>query len=95
MKKFTIIGCIIIRNIKKNNCLQTDYCYKEMFLGCTNLRAVTCLATDIGATGCTLNWLKDAGTAVTGEKTFTTPASTGWTDGISGIPEGWTRVNAQ
>ena len=30
-----------------------DNCYKEMFSGCINLRAVTCLATNISATLCT------------------------------------------
>jgi hypothetical protein len=65
-----------------------NYCYQEMFLGCTKLNAVTCLAYDIRATDCTTNWLY--GVAASG--TFTTPAPSGWTDGISGIPEGWTRV---
>lgn len=70
------------------------YCYFGMFAGCTKLSAVTCLATNISATLCTEEWLKDAGTAVTGTKTFTTPSSTNWvTNSRSGIPDGWTRVN--
>jgi hypothetical protein len=64
-------------------------CYRAMFYGCTKLKAVTCLATNISALWCTYEWLD--GVAASG--TFTTPASTGWTDGISGIPDGWTVVD--
>lgn len=64
-----------------------DYCYDRMFMGCTSLNAVTCLATDINATGCTKNWLD--GVAATG--TFTKASSMGsWTTGANGIPSGWT-----
>jgi hypothetical protein len=63
-----------------------------MFYGCTNLSAVTCLATNNSAYECTKDWLKDAGTQVTGTKTFTTPSTTGWSTDINGIPNGWTRV---
>lgn len=70
-----------------------DFCYVEMFSGCINLRAVTCLATNISATLCTEEWLKDASTAVTGTKTFTTPSTTGWSTDINGIPDGWSRVD--
>ena len=69
------------------------YCYEQMFKGCTNLNSVTCLATDISATGCTADWL--SGVAATG--TFTKAAgigvdtSGGWTsNSVSGIPPGWT-----
>ena len=68
-----------------------DFCYVDMFSGCTNLRAVTCLATNISAADCTTDWLKDAGTAVTGTKTFYKAASMeNWTTGDNGIPSGWT-----
>ena len=70
-----------------------ESCYQYMFDGCTKLNAVTCLAYDIRATDCTTNWLYNAGTAVTGTKTFTTPSLTNWSTGPSGIPEGWTRVD--
>jgi len=71
-------------------------CYRAMFYGCTKLNAVTCLATNISALWCTTEWLKDAGTQVTGTKTFTKAASmTGWTTGDSGIPDGWTVQDAQ
>jgi hypothetical protein len=60
-----------------------------MFSGCTNLSAVTCLATDISAKECTIEWLD--GVAATG--TFTTPSSTNWSTDADGIPDGWTRVD--
>ena len=66
-----------------------DYCYRNMFYGCTNLNSVKCLATDISADGCTTGWLN--GVASTG--TFTTPSTTNWSTGGSGIPSGWTRKN--
>ena len=62
-------------------------CYQQMFKGCTKLNYVKCLATDISATNCTVSWLK--GVATTGD--FYAPASTRWTTGESGIPQGWTR----
>ena len=71
-------------------------CYFAMFNGCTKLNAVTCLATDISATGCTTNWLYNAGAQAEGTKTFTKAASmTGWTTGDNGIPDGWTVQDAQ
>ena len=68
-----------------------SWCYCEMFYGCSKLNSVTCLATDISALGSTEDWLN--GVAATG--TFTTPSTTEWSTGASGIPSGWTRVNAQ
>jgi hypothetical protein len=69
-------------------------CYYGMFSGCTNLSAVTCLATDISANWCTEEWLYEAGTAVTGTKTFTkNPLMEGWETGDYGIPDGWTVKN--
>ena len=61
-------------------------CYYEMFRGCTNLNKITCLATDISASGCTTNWVN--GVAASG--TFIKPASmTSWKTGNNGIPTGW------
>ena len=61
------------------------YCYKEMFSGCENLNNVSCFATDISATDCTKDWL--SGVASTGS--FTQADGVTWTEGASGIPEGW------
>ena len=69
-----------------------QYCYSGMFNGCTILGKVKCLATDISASDCTTDWLN--GVSATG--TFIKASSmTDWTTGTSGIPSGWTTVNAQ
>lgn len=68
-----------------------DYCYMMMFVNCSSLSNVTCLATDINANKCVYNWLNNVATS----GTFITPTSTSWETGTSGIPSGWTRVNAQ
>ena len=64
-------------------------CYSYMFEDCTKLSSITCLATDISAEDCTLDWL----TGVSATGTFTTPSTTAWTEGGSGIPSGWSRNN--
>ena len=66
----------------------TGFCYQYMFDGCTSLTTVTCLATDINASNCVLNWLKEV--AATG--TFYKAASmSNWqVDSPGGIPTGWT-----
>jgi hypothetical protein len=98
-------------------------CYVKMFEGCTNLKYVKCLANDNIVAGDDANygryiynseengtvtsWLKDAGTNVTGTKTFVVNESlivTGddpltatvenWGErSVSGIPEGWALGN--
>ena len=65
-------------------------CYQSMFFNCRNLNYIKCLATDISATNCTNGWL----TNVASSGTFVTPSSTNWSTGTSGIPTGWTRVDA-
>ena len=64
-----------------------DYCYYNMFQGCTNLNYIKCLATDISASNCTINWV--SGVSATG--TFVKALGmSGWSSGNSGIPDGWT-----
>ena len=66
-------------------------CYSGMFNGCTSLNYIKCLATDISAPSCTKNWV--SGVASTG--TFVkAPSMTSWTEGNSGIPTGWTVIDA-
>ena len=65
-------------------------CYGYMFISCTNLSSVKCLATNISATGCTEKWLED----VASSGTFTKAAGVAWGEGMSGIPSGWTVVEA-
>ena len=66
-----------------------NHCYNNMFEGCRNLKYIKCLATEMNYNP-TYDWLR--GVASTG--TFVTPASTNWSTGTSGIPSGWTRVDA-
>lgn len=67
-------------------------CYSGMFKDCSSLNSITCLATSISALLCTYNWLENV--AATG--TFTkSPDMSSWTTGTSGIPSGWTVVDAQ
>lgn len=69
----------------------TSFCYYCMFYGCSNLNSVTCLATDISASYCTSYWVQN----VASSGTFTKASNmSNWTSGISGIPNGWTVVNA-
>ena len=66
-------------------------CYRVMFYGCTNLVNIRCLATNISATECTVNWTK----GVSELGTFTKdPLMSEWTTGFDGIPENWTVQNA-
>ena len=72
-------------------------CYIWMFFGCSNLNYVKCLATDISADNCTLNWL----TNVSPTGTFVKAAGMeDWEIGVNpddgeyyGIPEGWNVEN--
>ena len=68
----------------------TTHCYYYMFSGCTSLNSVSCCATDISANECTSDWL--SGVSSTG--TFTKASGVTWSSGSSGIPSGWTIVDA-
>lgn len=66
-------------------------CYRRMFSGCNLLNNVKCLATDISASFCTLQWLQN----VAASGTFVKAASmTSWTTGVDGVPNGWTVESA-
>lgn len=68
-----------------------ENCYERMFQGCSKLKSITMLATDISATDCLDNWVKGVGSS----GTFTKAASmTTLPTGDSGIPTGWTVQNA-
>lgn len=63
-----------------------DHCYQYMFQDCTKLSSITCLAKDISATDCLLNWVQNVGSS----GTFTKASSmNAWTTGTNGIPKGW------
>jgi formylglycine-generating enzyme required for sulfatase activity len=69
-------------------------CYNHMFFECWKITSITCLATsDTSEANNTDGWLMDAGKDAFGPKTFTADPSATWPLDISGIPEGWTRLN--
>ena len=69
----------------------THQCYQSMFEGCTSLNSITCLATNIPVSNCTKNWVYN----IAANSTFTKATSmTSWTEGINGIPSGWTVQDA-
>lgn len=64
----------------------TQGSYQYMFSGCSSLNYIKCIATDISASNCLLNWV--SGVAANG--TFVKAhLMTNWTTGNSGIPTGW------
>ena len=66
------------------------FCYQTMFYGCRSLNYIKCLATDISASNCTMNWVNSV--ASTG--TFVKAASMNdWTTDNNGIPNNWTVQN--
>ena len=68
-----------------------ENCYANMFDWCTKLNYIKCLATDISATDCTKNWVKE----VTSSGTFVKAVDMeDWSIGWSGIPSRWTVVDA-
>ena len=72
----------------------TNTCYNHMFHGCSNLNYIKMMATDISASNCLTVWVY--GVSATG--TFVkNPALSVDTigRGISGIPLGWTVVDAE
>lgn len=83
-------GCARLRNapVLHADYIQNSGCY-EMFVNCANLQYVKCLATSFGSNAC-YRWL--SGVSQTG--TFVKDASATWDTGESGIPSGWTVVDA-
>ncbi|MBO4660956.1 MAG: hypothetical protein J5610_05815 [Prevotella sp.] len=66
-------------------------CYSSMFAGCTSLNYVKCLATDISADFCTVDWLDNVaptGTFVKEEYMYNWEINS-----AGGIPAGWTMMN--
>ena len=74
-----------------------DYCYQNMFAGCTNLKSVTMLATNVSARDCLSGWLTDAGTSATSRKLKVNgkeeydkiKATTSSWENISNLPDIW------
>lgn len=63
-------------------------CYAGMFWDCSHLNYIKCLATDISASDCTGNWVKN----VAPSGTFVKHPDASWTTGTDGIPSGWTVI---
>jgi len=96
LKKFCYFnmfqGCTSLRNAPDLPATTlVKGCYQVMFDGCSSLNYVKCLATDISATVCTSEWLKN----VSSTGTFVKNSSMNdWTRGENGIPTNWTVQNA-
>lgn len=67
-------------------------CYSYMFNGCSNLNYIRCLATNISATDCTTNWVKNVASSGTFVKLND---EIPWTIGVNGIPVNWTVISAE
>ena len=67
----------------------TKWCYRNMFKNCTSLKYIKCLATDISAEYCLLEWVQN----VSSTGTFVKDTNTTWASGDSGIPNNWTIEN--
>ena len=65
-----------------------ENCFNSAFYGCSNLAYVKCLATDISANNCTLNWLQN----VSSTGTFIKAEGVTWPSGASGIPSTWVQI---
>lgn len=66
-------------------------CCKQMFYNCAKLKNIKCLATNISGRYCTSYWLYNVSTTGTFIKSATMHD---WPSGFSGIPEGWSIVDA-
>lgn len=63
-------------------------CYQSMFYGSSSVNNITMLATNISATSCLTDWVKN----VAANGTFTKAASMTIPTGANGIPANWTVV---
>lgn len=69
-----------------------DYCYYGMFNDCTKLNYIKCLATDISAFNCINIWVLNISQTGTFVKH---PDMNNWPTSKSGIPSGWTVIDAE
>ena len=65
--------------MKKGSC-------EGMFYDCLNVDKITCLATDVTAVDCTLNWTYNVAQNGTFYKD---PSMFSWSTGTDGIPSNW------
>ena len=64
--------------------------YQYMFQDCTKLSSIKCLATNISASDCLLNWVNNVKSSGSFTKSSTMNS---WPTGKNGIPQGWTVKN--
>ena len=85
-------GCTSLRNAPALPAtVIASWAYYQMFNGCSNINSMTCLATEgFDTYNAVTNWTN--GVAANG--TFTKAANATWPTGASGIPQGWTVVDA-
>lgn len=69
-----------------------ESCYDGMFSASNNLNYIKCLATDISARDCTINWVYNVASTGTFVKH---PDMNNWYTDTYGIPKGWTVVDAE
>lgn len=67
-------------------------CYEGMFDSCSQLSAITCLATNISATSCLSHWV--SGVSSTGVF-YKDSSMSSWPSGSAGIPNNWNVVDYQ
>lgn len=67
-----------------------NQCYRIMFSNCPNLTYIRCLATNLSAYLATQDWLN----GVSAIGLFVKSPDVTWETGASGIPSGWTIINA-
>ncbi len=82
--------CAISSAPELNATTLVDECYGHMFEGCSSLNYVKCMATNISATNCKVDWLKTVSSTGIFVKNSN---NTSWPSGDSGIPTNWTIYN--
>lgn len=70
--------------------INIDRCYGGIFQGCTNLNRIVCMALNPFENNCLQGWVID----VSSTGTFVKHPNATWTSGNSGIPDGWTVIDA-
>lgn len=86
-------GCTSLLNAPELHAeILVNSCYSYMFKLCRKLSYIKCLAIDISATDCLLNWMQ---LVAYGDCTFVkSPENDSWASGESGIPSGWQIIDS-
>ena len=85
-------GCTSLINAPEITATSFEYgACGYMYAGCTSLQYIKCLATNILESNCTEHWVQNVSLVGTFVKN---PLMSSWPSGDSGIPSGWTVVDA-